>query len=98
MSEFQNHGFYFKAKNVKNCDNATKRVVKTIRLHSINLMDWISGSDIKIVHLIRDPRAIFNSMKKQPKTWGGSISHMHTFCQKMLNDTFLETLLPTNRY
>ena len=85
-------------KRNQECVNTTKRVIKTIRLHSKNLESWIGKSDVKIVHLVRDPRAIYNSMKKQPKTWIGSINHMDTFCRKMYNDLSLANLVPAERW
>ena len=98
------------------CNESNYIVIKTIRLHKINLDPWILNSDIKvgkmfviselwknsnfslqIIHLIRDPRAMFNSMAKAPKTWEGSLKHVDAMCFRMMNDTLYKNLLPSDR-
>jgi hypothetical protein len=46
------------------CESAGTVVMKTIRLQFSDLDPWIFGSDIKVVHLVRDPRAIVHSMQE----------------------------------
>lgn len=87
-----------KHKNLNFCNESNYIVIKTIRLHKINLDPWILNSDIKIIHLIRDPRAMFNSMAKAPKTWEGSLKHVDAMCFRMMNDTLYKNLLPSDRY
>ena len=89
--------FSQKHKNIEKCDDSNIRVIKTIRLHHMNLDPWILDSDINIVHLIRDPRAVINSMVKQPKTWKGSLENIDGMCKRMLTDTTLKDLVPENR-
>merc|ERR1712198_705798 len=55
---------HFQSKNVERCSETSSRVVKVIRVRfftMLKLKDWIIQSDIKVIHLIRDPRAIMNS-------------------------------------
>ena len=47
------------------CYQSEQIVVKAVRLHSNNLLPWIVDTDIKVVQLVRDPRAILNSQFKQ---------------------------------
>lgn len=79
------------------CETSDPRVIKTIRLHKINLDPWIRDSDIKVIHLIRDPRAVYNSMSQKPEIWKGSLDHVEGMCQRMLNDTLLQDYLPSDR-
>ena len=43
------------------CYQSEEVVVKSIRLHYNNMLPWIINTDIKIVQLVRDPRATLNS-------------------------------------
>lgn len=86
--------FIKRLKNLDNCDKANPFVIKTIRLHWTNLEPWISHpkSDIKIVHLVRDPRGIYNSMSKRQKIWAGGLNNIQGMCHRMLNDSKLANL------
>ena len=44
------------------CEAASVKVIKSVRLRGSVLKSWIEHSDIKVIHLVRDPRAIFNSI------------------------------------
>ena len=79
------------------CNESNPRVIKTIRLHKINLDPWILDSDIKVIHLVRDPRAVYASMAQRPKTWKGSLEHVDGMCERMLSDILLGSKLPSNR-
>ena len=46
------------------CYQSEQIVVKAVRLHSNNLLPWVVNTDIKVVQLVRDPRAILNSQFK----------------------------------
>jgi hypothetical protein len=37
-------------------------VMKSIRIKFSDLDPWIGGSGIKLIHLVRDPRAVYRSM------------------------------------
>ena len=84
-------------KCIEKCEDSNVRVIKTIRLHHVNLITWILDSDIKIVHLVRDPRAMINSLLKGPKTWKRLSENIDGMCKKMITDTTLKDLLPKNR-
>ncbi len=58
------------------CDRleATHVIVKAIRLRADVLLEWLLQSEskaqrVKVVHLVRDPRARFNSMLKVTSVW-----------------------------
>ena len=46
------------------CGKSSPRVIKTIRLRRPGLLPWILDTDVRIVHLVRDPRAIITSVAK----------------------------------
>ena len=52
----------------------------------------------QIVHLIRDPRAMINSMLKQKRTWGDPIQQANQMCFRMMSDAKYEDLLSSERY
>ena len=82
----------------KYCNESNPRVIKTIRLHKLNLDPWILDSDIKVIHLIRDPRAVYASMAQKPKTWKGSLENVDGMCKRMLGDVLLGSKLPSDRW
>ena len=47
------------------CRSSNPRVIKTIRLRRAGLEPWVHKTNIKVVHLVRDPRAIINSVSKR---------------------------------
>ena len=46
------------------CGKSSPRVIKTIRLRRAGLLPWILDTEVRIVHLVRDPRAIITSVTK----------------------------------
>ena len=75
----------------KICKNATHRVTKVLRLTPDNLEYLLHArSDLKIIHLFRDPRAIINSRietKWYPTRDNTQIiSNTQSLCKKMLYD------------
>ena len=46
------------------CGKSSPRVIKTIRLRRPGLLPWILDTEVRIVHLVRDPRAIITSVAK----------------------------------
>lgn len=79
----------------KQCLASDVVVVKTVRLGFRNLMPWIKDSDIKIVHLLRDPRGAVNSRNKHK-----DFTHykVEDFCQEITDDLSLGNILPHDRY
>ncbi|CAH1775564.1 unnamed protein product [Owenia fusiformis] len=57
----------FKANNISDifdrCKNRSLKVAKIIRLNDLELLASYFGSDTAIIHLMRDPRGVFNSRK-----------------------------------
>ena len=43
------------------CYQSDRIVIKSIRLHYNNMLPWMINTDIKVIQLVRDPRAILNS-------------------------------------
>jgi hypothetical protein len=86
-------------KNVysERCYKTKMIVAKTIRLRLTNMESWILDSnDIKVVQLLRDPRAVYNSQRKSSsfKRWTDDFIFL---CQMMTQDAKLADILPSNR-
>ncbi len=80
------------------CNETDTVIAKVIRLHWINFEPWLYESDIKVIHLVRDPRAMWFSMLKAKPTWKRLLNDAKALCDVMLKDTkLLETNLPPNR-
>ena len=61
-----------KSKQLENCHGSLNVVIKSIRLsaqHVEKLLKILKWQNFKIIHLVRDPRAILSSMLRQPKAW-----------------------------
>ena len=65
-----------KSRNVFSCSRESSVVIKTIRMTGEHVKEFLRNMDItntdtelKIIHLVRDPRAILASMYRQPKAW-----------------------------
>ena len=55
-------------------------------------------TEIKVVHLVRDPRAMITSMAKRPGTWSDTLKNATFQCRRMMEDSRLEDVLPRDRY
>ena len=65
-----------KSRNVFSCSQKSSVVIKTIRMTGEHVKEFLSNinftdesTELKIIHLVRDPRAILASMYRQPKAW-----------------------------
>ena len=58
-----NKTFQIRHKPELRCEDMTSTVIKTIRLRRSQIESWIGKTSIKIMYLIRDPRAIYRSYK-----------------------------------
>lgn len=73
-------------------------MTKTIRLHWAIIKSWIGNmTDVKVIQLIRDPRAIYQSQRPYAD-FQYSTNHFSTLCQNMAADGQLADILPSNRY
>ena len=52
---------------------------------------------VKVVHLVRDPRAMITSIAKRPGTWGEALRNASYQCRRMEEDSKLEADLPPDR-
>jgi len=86
-----------KASVFEECSEAKTVLVKTIRLHKDN-MDWIQDSDVKVVHLVRDPRGMIGSMLQQPEEWTTRLGSYKGICSQMETDLELEKSLAPGNY
>ena len=81
------------------CRRSNPRVIKTIRLRRAGLESWIlQDTSVKIVHLVRDPRAMISSISKRPGTWSDTLKNASYQCNRMLDDSKLEDILPHHRF
>merc|ERR1719510_2454477 len=80
------------------CYQSNKIIIKTIRLHANNLLPWISKTNIKIIQLVRDPRAILFSQFKAKEMFSEWTFDIQSLCKMMINDGKLAEFLPANRF
>ena len=73
-------------------------MIKTIRLRLSGLESWVRETEVKVVHLVRDPRAMITSLAKRPGTWSDTLRNATFQCRRMMEDSKLEDLLPAERY
>ena len=46
------------------CGRSSPLVIKTIRLRRPGLLPWLLDTEVRVVHLVRDPRAVITSVAK----------------------------------
>merc|ERR1712055_439820 len=97
LQKLNKSGFPTVRKRGMRCRSSSPRVVKTIRLRRAGLEPWIHKTNIKVVHLVRDPRAIINSVSKR-SVWSNLLKNATFQCARMLDDMQLEKSLPKERY
>ena len=69
----------------KECMASKMILSKTVRLHGAQLEEVAKEVEgIKVVHLMRDPRAVAASLDAQPEEWGGRSAS--TYCRQLLAD------------
>jgi len=78
------------------CQKAQVRVVKAIKLFRDHLEPWIQDSDIQVVHLIRDPRAIIGS--RATAMWARELLEAQSLCRQMQGNMALARSIPPDRY
>lgn len=81
------------------CLSSKIRVVKTIRYRMDTVFEILKDSNVnvRVVHLIRDPRAIINSMRNY-KHWESYSQFPEKLCTKIKGDLELSSKLPPDRY
>lgn len=52
---------------------------------------------VQVIHLVRDPRAMVNSMLDEPEVWMGRLKFVRGLCSEMLEDMGLQEMLPSER-
>lgn len=62
------------------------------------MLPWIIDEDIKVIQLIRDPRAILNSQFKERVLFKEWTYHIDSLCKMMIEDDNLSKHLPSNRF
>jgi len=81
----------------KECSRGKAVLTKTVRLHGAQLADAANRiEDLRVVHLVRDPRGTVASLKAQSEEWGGRTGE--TYCRQVLSDMAVGEQLGPNRY
>jgi len=80
-----------------NCRAGTAILSKTVRLHGAQVRQ-VAGrvEDLRVVHLVRDPRAVAASLQAQAEEWGGRSTS--TYCRQLLDDLQVGEELGPDRY
>ncbi|KAK8391954.1 hypothetical protein O3P69_017516 [Scylla paramamosain] len=88
--------FRRKPEGVKDfCKDASFRLVKTIRARKSHVLPWLLlREDIKVVHLVRDPRGILNSVSHGGNIWTDRNRDAVYQCTSLSEDLDLEQLGP----
>nr|XP_027231612.1 carbohydrate sulfotransferase 1-like [Penaeus vannamei] len=80
------------------CLDADLRLLKTIRARASFVLPWVRARpDIKVVHLVRDPRGILNSVKRGGSLWSENNRNAALQCANIERDLRLQELGP-HRY
>lgn len=91
--------YYFRRKpeGIRNfCPSARLRLVKTIRARARFIMPWITARpDIKVIHLVRDPRGILSSVRQGGHLWSDNSRNVALQCDNLKNDLQLADLGPS---
>ena len=66
------------------CDKATLRVVKVIRVPTLSDLDHFIHQGVKIIHLVRDPRGVWNSRMKCHHQY--VLYDIRLYCDAIRND------------
>ncbi|XP_050718060.1 carbohydrate sulfotransferase 3-like [Eriocheir sinensis] len=99
IRKWQEHKFYYfrkKPADVKDfCKDASIRILKTIRARASFLLPWLAKrQDVKVIHLVRDPRGILSSVKRGQQLWSDNNRDIALQCANIKGDLSLETLGP----
>ncbi|XP_063600599.1 carbohydrate sulfotransferase 1-like [Penaeus indicus] len=80
------------------CVDADLRLLKSIRARASFVLPWVRARpDIKVVHLVRDPRGILNSVKRGGNLWSENNRNAALQCANIERDLRLQELGP-HRY
>ena len=81
----------------EDCRASTALLSKTVRLHGARVAGVAAQvEDLKVVHLVRDPRAVAASLQAQQEEWGGRTAD--TYCRQLLADLQVGEELGPDRY
>ena len=82
---------------VEECRGSGALLAKTVRLHG-PLVTQVAASvpELRVVHLVRDPRAVVASLQAQAEEWGGRSGE--TYCKQLLADMAVGEELGPGRY
>ncbi|KAK7084050.1 hypothetical protein SK128_002404, partial [Halocaridina rubra] len=77
------------------CQVSKVRVIKSIRAHASFVLPWIKKRpDIKVIHMVRDPRGILNSVQRGGRWWSENNRNINLQCNLVEQDLELEQLGP----
>jgi len=79
------------------CRAGSAILSKTVRLHGAQVRQVAEQvEDLRVVHLVRDPRAVAASLQAQAEEWGGRTAS--TYCSQLLADLQVGEELGPGRY
>ncbi|CAL4125612.1 unnamed protein product, partial [Meganyctiphanes norvegica] len=89
---------YFRAKphGVEDfCKDAPLRLLKTIRARASFVAPWLhTRPDIKVIHLTRDPRGMYDSVIRGGRIWSDNNRNVSLQCHNLQQDTKLHNMGP----
>ena len=79
------------------CTSSKAILSKTVRLHGAQVAQVAARVEhLRVVHLVRDPRAVAASLQAQAEEWGGRTAS--TYCRQLLADLQVGEELGPGRY
>ncbi len=75
-------------------------MVKTIRLRHDKFSEWSSTADlgdVKVVHLVRDPRARYFSLRRNMRDFVKAVGAFDDSCRWEMEDLRIRELLPSEK-
>ncbi len=88
--------------NIAECLDASPLVVKTIRLRVDKFAEWKAHDRdnldwLKVVHLVRDPRARYHSLLEELRSFKTVIDIFGDSCQWEIEDLAIKNLVPPQK-
>ena len=79
------------------CRSSQNLLAKVVRLHGVQAGAVVSQvEEVKVVHIVRDPRGVTASLRAQQEEWGERTGE--DYCRNLLADIALENQLGPERY
>ncbi|XP_018017112.1 carbohydrate sulfotransferase 1 [Hyalella azteca] len=84
---------------LQDCSSQHFRLTKLIRARADTILPWLKlRPDIKVIQLVRDPRAVLCSMEESKPWWSPAARDPAHLCRRLQEDLSVGKALSANRY